>query len=146
MNEQEFHVQNLLMLQNLVFSLLSLQMKSSSQQVEVVDALQDENQMGRDRVSKLHNLFIFTSPAPISLTVCLPWQWLFLDQLCIALASAPSLQSAHSGCIPACCQPTGLYQWQRESERETVGNIAEDTEHPGRKSFQVSMRKAFDRS
>lgn len=77
--------------------------------------------MGRDRVSNLHNLFIFTYPAPISLTLCLPWQWLFLDQLCIALASAPSLQSAHSGWIPACCQPTGLYRWQRQQEKWIEG-------------------------
>lgn len=72
---------------------------------------------GGDTVSNHHNLFIFTFTAPISLTVCLPWQWLFSDQLCIALASAPSLYSAHSGCIPACCQPTGCSSG-RERERE----------------------------
>lgn len=56
-------------------------------------------------VSNHRNLSIFTFIAPISLTVCLPWQRLVSDQLCVALASALSLYSAHSGCIPACCQP-----------------------------------------
>lgn len=53
-------------------------------------------------MSKHHNLSIFASSAPISLTVCLPWQRLFSDQLGVSLASAPSLYTAHSGCT---CQP-----------------------------------------
>lgn len=69
-------------------------------------------------VSNHRNLSIFTFISPIALTVCLPWQRLFSDQLCADLASAPfpSTLPTQVAFLPAASQ-TGLYQQQRGRER-----------------------------
>lgn len=115
----------------------------SSEQTGIANAPGCESD-GEGYMSKHYNLSIFTSTSLISLTVCLPWQWLFSDQICVALASAPSLYSAHSGCIPSCCQPNrpvqvaqrhrGRREWRRRPK------TAKGKEHMGRRSFQKSFR------
>ena len=69
-------------------------------------------------MSNHRNLSIFTFISPIALTVCLPWQRLFSDQLCADLASAPfpSTLPTQVAFLPAASQ-TGLYQQQRGRER-----------------------------
>lgn len=98
--------------------------------------------MGKD-TCKTPVIFLYLHPQLSPLDVCLLWQWLFSDQFCVALASAPSLYSAHSGCIPACCQTNKLVPVAEREKERWVRGAAEGKEHWGRKSFILSMRKTW---
>lgn len=100
----------------------------SSEQIERVYAPGCESD-GEGYVSNHPNLSIFTFTAPISLTVCLPWQRLFSDQLGVALASAlfPLLcpLRLHSCLLPATQACTSgrdrdgkTSGWRERGERE----------------------------
>lgn len=116
--------------------------KLSSEHIEIVNAPGCESD-GEGYVSNHCNLSIFTFTAPMSLTVCLPWQRLFSDQLWVASASVPSLCSAHSGYIPACCQPNRpVLVAEKEGWMEKEGRRQRTS---GKKKFPgVSMTKTFD--
>lgn len=68
--------------------------------------LQDANQMGRD-TCQTTIIFLYLHPRLPSLSLRV-----YLGSGCSRISSvlpwplAPSLYSAHSGCIPACCQPS----------------------------------------
>lgn len=132
----------------LSFSLIPFQSAIlSSAQIKLVKAPGCESD-GEGYMSNHHNLSIFTSTAPISLTVCLPWQRLFSDQLRVALASAPSLYSAHSGCIPCCCQPSRpvpVAKTEREKEgwMEREGRDSRRQRTSGRRKFSLRYEENF---
>lgn len=127
----------------------------SSEQIERVYAPGCESD-GEGYVSNHPNLSIFTFTAPISLTVCLPWQRLFSDQLGVALASAlfpllcplrlySCLLPATQACTSGRDRDRKTSGWRERGERERAKR-AEGKEHRGRKSFLSIMRKTFDTS
>lgn len=82
-----------------VFSFLSW-WHSGSKQIMMVNSPGWDSD-GKQYMSNNSNLSLFASAASMLLTVCLPWQGLFLDQFVCWLDFCPFFNSAHTGCFPA---------------------------------------------
>lgn len=100
-------------------------------------------------VSNHRNLSIFTFTSPIALTVCLPWQRLFSDQLCADLASAPfpllCPLRLHSCLLPAkqACTSSREEEREKEGRMEREGKDGTRQRTSGKKKFPSQSEENF---
>lgn len=112
--------------------------------------LRDVNQMGRD-TCQTTIIFLYLHPRLPSLSLCV-----YLGSRCSRIRSVlpwplpPSLYSAHSGCIPACCQPSRpVPVAEREKDRqkegwmESEGKDSRRQRTSGKKKFSLQYEENF---